>query len=82
MVCIRESVGGVCLQGKASAAFITTMTTTPEAKCALPQVAIREPSFALWTKDVDKDLVQVAAVTVDLDSDLTVQLSAPTNKSV
>lgn len=80
LACIRETLGGVCLQGKASAGFITTMTAMPEAKCKLPKVTMREPSFALWTKEVDHDSVQITTVT--LDSDITVQPSASPHKEV
>ena len=68
------------MQGKASAGFITTMTAMPEAKCKLPKVTMREPSFALWTKEVDHDSVQITTVT--LDSDITVQPSASPHKEV
>ena len=74
MACFRETLGGVTLQDKASAAFIAGIN--PVFELPIANAAVREPSFALWTQSADQ--VHITAVSGDAN----VQLSESPTKRV
>ena len=79
MACFRETLGGVTLQDKASAAFIAGIN--PEFELSVANAADREPSFALWTKQHradHADHVHTTAVGKNANAQL---VESPTNKT-
>ena len=72
MACFRETLGGVTLQDKATAAFIAGIN--PVFELPIADAAARELSFALWTQNAD----QVNSTAVSGDAN--VQLSESSTK--